>query len=133
MSSTLHPFHHSSHHLFILKLKTETPNHSSTPKTERLAKYNSKVPVSVRRGMFSEAMAAPTGAEKEVAMDPDHLCPLHNKPHPLRNVTRKCHTFCSKPIDLSQGEEYLLQVLWFNQTQGKGLTCEQDSRVSFTS
>ncbi|KAL0167347.1 hypothetical protein M9458_039191, partial [Cirrhinus mrigala] len=45
--------------------------------------------------VFSEAKAAPTGSVEKRAMDPDRLCPLHNKPHALR----KCRTFRSKPIE----------------------------------
>lgn len=71
-------------------------NYSGHTKTERPTKYNSKVPVSVRKtGVFSEATAPPTGSVEKGVIDPDRLCPLHNKPHALR----KCRTFRSKPIE----------------------------------
>ncbi|RXN03515.1 hypothetical protein ROHU_013330 [Labeo rohita] len=69
-------------------------HYSGPTKTERPTRY--KVPVSVRKtDVFSEARAAPTGSVEKRAMDPDRLCPLHNKPHALR----KCRTFRSKPIE----------------------------------
>lgn len=65
-------------------------------KTERPTRYNNKVPVSVRKtGVLSEATAAPTSSGEKGAVDPDRLCPLHNKPHALI----KCRTFRSKPIE----------------------------------
>ncbi|KAL0151744.1 hypothetical protein M9458_052970 [Cirrhinus mrigala] len=71
-------------------------HYSGPTKTERPTRYNNKVPVSVRKtDVFSEAKAAPTGSVEKRAMDPDRLCPLHNKPHALR----KCRTFRSKPIE----------------------------------
>lgn len=71
-------------------------HYSGPNKTERPTRYNNKVPVSVRKtGVFSEAKAALTGSVEKEAIDPDRLCPLHNKPHALR----KCRTFRNKPIE----------------------------------
>lgn len=71
-------------------------HYSGSIKTEKPTRYNNKVPVSVRKtGICFEATVASTGSVEKGVIDPEHLCPLHNKPHALR----KCHTFCSKPIE----------------------------------
>ncbi|XP_025752713.1 uncharacterized protein LOC109204590 [Oreochromis niloticus] len=67
-----------------------------TGKPEHPFKSNMKIPISVKKTEVSSSsksmQASPAGKRRA---EPDEQCPLHNKPHPLRN----CRGFRSKSLE----------------------------------
>nr|XP_054598158.1 uncharacterized protein LOC129163741 [Nothobranchius furzeri] len=69
---------------------------SRSGRPEPSLKHNMKIPISVKKTEISTQLNSSHSKPSEKRMaDPDQQCPLHNKPHPLRN----CRGFRNEPLD----------------------------------
>ncbi|XP_071226640.1 uncharacterized protein [Salvelinus alpinus] len=73
-----------------------TATNQVSMKSEKPARYSSKTPVTVyKTDVSSEPSDHQTKPSKTKIENPDHHCPIHNKPHPLK----KCRGFRYKTLD----------------------------------
>ncbi|XP_061823021.2 uncharacterized protein [Nerophis lumbriciformis] len=84
---------------------------------------NYRTPVSVKKTEVATVPEAKYNFQENTFEDPDKICPIHNKPHPLR----KCHGFRNKPLEERKAylKEQHICYRWCASTRHMAKDCEK--------